>query len=319
MVKELIQKIKEYKNFLITSHINLEGDAIGSLLAMRALLTSLGKKATMVVSEKIPQEYNFVGDTHLIKRLDKIDYSKYDVLIVLDCSDQMRAEKIIEAFGKGKPIINIDHHISNTYFGDINWIEPEASSTAEMIYKLYEKLKVPLNRKIALWLYTGIFTDTGSFHYPNTTSASHRISSKLIDYGLKVHNIYRNIYQRKTISDVRFLIATISTINSTKDNKIIWFKMRKSLFNKYKPSSDLTEELLNFGRLIKDAEVVVLFKENSYSNTINVNLRSQGKIDVNKIASYFGGGGHRSASGCKIKGNLLDAERKVIAKIKQYL
>lgn len=318
-IKKVLAYIKSKNNFLITTHTNLEGDALGSVLSLYKLLRLLNKKAFIVIADKIPEEYLFLSDIEKIKKFDKnLKRVKFDCFIVLDCSDLRRTGEVYKINSPPKTILNIDHHISNERFGEINWVEPAASSTCEMIYKLYKKLNIPLDKDIALLLYVGILTDTGSFHYPNTRAFTHLAVSELLKYNLDTYKIYKEIYENIPLEDARLLSKILSGFKETLGAKVIWFQIRQSILNKNKISSDLTEHILSFGRAIKGVEVVVLFKENQgRKNEIRVNLRSQGKIDVNRIAAFFGGGGHRTASGCTIKGKIEEVTRKVLDKIKE--
>lgn len=318
MMKRIIQAIKTYKNFLITTHINLEGDALGSILAMRDILLYFKKRADIVIEDDVPIEYKFLPHIDWIKKIKDIRFSDYDVLFALDISDKKRCKRIIQLFPKDRIIISIDHHISNTRFAHINWIEPRASSTVELIYKLYRKLNIPLNKKRAVWLYVGLLTDTGSFRYPNTTFNTFKLAEKFASYDLDVNSIYQNIYYNLTFEEIKRIAEVLSTIKSTKDRKIVWFRMKNDNFRKRFSSDNITDKILDLGRAIKDAEVVVLFKDDLYNkDKISINLRSKGKVDVDKIARFFGGGGHRTASGCNIKGNLKDIEEMVIKKVKE--
>lgn len=318
MMKRIIQAIKTYKNFLITTHINLEGDALGSVLAMRDILLYFKKRADIVIEDDVPIEYKFLPHIDWIKKIKDIRFSDYDVLFALDISDKKRCKRIIQLFPKDRIIISIDHHISNTRFAHINWIEPQASSTVELIYKLYRKLNIPLNKKRAVWLYVGLLTDTGSFRYPNTTFNTFKLAEKFASYDLDVNSIYQNIYYNLTFEEIKRIAEVLSTIKSTKDRKIVWFRMKNDNFRKRFSSDNITDKILDLGRAIKDAEVVVLFKDDLYNkDKISINLRSKGKVDVDKIARFFGGGGHRTASGCNIKGNLKDIEEMVIKKVKE--
>ncbi|MCM8792076.1 MAG: bifunctional oligoribonuclease/PAP phosphatase NrnA [Candidatus Omnitrophica bacterium] len=320
MIEKIIYQIKLNKNFLLTSHLNLEGDAIGSLLAMRDILLFFKKRVSVVIQDKIPEEYRFLPHINAIRNIKNIKLSDYDVLITLDVSDEKRCQKVIDLFPQNKTIINIDHHISNTRFGKINWIDSNASSTVEMIYKLYKRLNIALNKKRALWLYVGLLTDTGSFRYPNTNAGSLKLAGKLINYGLNISNIYQNIYYTFNLNEIKIIAQILSTLKSDMNQRLVWFKMKREFFKKDKPKRDLADEILNLGRLIKKAEVIVLFKEDlSERNIIHVNLRSKNKIDVDRFARYFGGGGHRTASGCNIKGDLEKVENMVIKKIKEFI
>jgi phosphoesterase RecJ-like protein len=285
---------------------------------MRDILLYFKKRADIVIEDDVPTEYKFLPHIDWIKKIKDIRFSDYDVLFALDISDKKRCKRIIQLFPKDRIIISIDHHISNTRFAHINWIEPQASSTVELIYKLYRKLNIPLNKKRAVWLYVGLLTDTGSFRYPNTTFNTFKLAEKFASYDLDVNSIYQNIYYNLTFEEIKRIAEVLSTIKSTKDRKIVWFRMKNDNFRKRFSSDNITDKILDLGRAIKDAEVVVLFKDDLYNkDKISINLRSKGKVDVDKIARFFGGGGHRTASGCNIKGNLKDIEEMVIKKVKE--
>jgi phosphoesterase RecJ-like protein len=313
--------VKKYKSFLITAHTNLEGDALGSELAFYRLVRKMGKSALIVNEDSLPYGYDFLPDKDKINRLDRYARRfKFECLAVLDCSDLRRTGEVYRLNSGHKPILNIDHHISNEKFGQVNWVEPYASSCAEMVFKLYKKLGVPLDRESATCLYTGIMADTGSFRYPNATASTHRIAAELLKFKLDIPFIYKNVYENIPFADMQLLIKILPCIRREAKGRLAWCTIRQSLLRNKKLSFDLTEHILSFARAIKDVEVVALFKKNlGVKDEIRVNLRSQGKVDVNKIASCFGGGGHRTASGATIHGKLDSVRKKVLAKIKENL
>lgn len=321
-LERVIACIKRNKRFLITSHTNLEGDALGSELAFYRLLKKLGKTATIINEDSLPYGYDFLPHKFNIKKFKENlkKQIRFDCLVVLDCSDLSRTGQVYKINTRAKPILNIDHHISNERFGDINWVEPDTSGCCEMIYKLYKKLNLSLDRKTALFLYAGILTDTGSFRYSNTTSFTHKVVAELLKYNLNVVEIYKNIYENIPFKDVKLLVRILPNIRLVEKGRIAWFQIKRNMLRNKKLSFDLTEALLGFARSIKDIEVAVLFKENlGVKDEIRVNLRSQGRIDVNKIAAYFGGGGHRTASAATVKGKIEQVRRKVLAKIQETL
>ena len=319
-IKKVIDCIKKNKVFLITTHQNLEGDALGSEIAFYSLLRQLGKNATMVNQDPTPQEYRFLKGSRLIKRYRYDLRYKFDVLVVLDCSDKLRCGSVADLVASGQPVINIDHHISNNKFGDINWILPNASSASEMVYQLYKNMRISIDNIAAEAIYVGILTDTGSFRYINTTSFTHRVVAELLKFNLNASRIYRNIYESIPFSDISLLPKILLTIDRYASGKIVTFKIRKRFLKNAKLYSFLSENVLSFGRSIRGSEVCVLFKEQQdKTGDIRVNLRSQGKVDVNRVAQFFGGGGHKTASGCTIKGNLESVKKRVIRKIREQL
>ncbi|MFC1804974.1 bifunctional oligoribonuclease/PAP phosphatase NrnA [Candidatus Omnitrophota bacterium] len=316
-----IDCIRRSKSFLVTVHANLEADALGSELAFYRLLKGMGKSVAMVNADETPEVYKYLPGAGRIKKFNpRAKYLKADCFAALDCSDLSRCAGVL-ALSRGKKILNIDHHISNRRFGDVNWVDPHASSCAEMIYRLYKKMRRPMKRDAAMAIYSGILTDTGSFRYTNTSAATHKIAGELMEFGLDANRIYKQIYSNIPYQDLKLLLKVLPSMKLLASGKLVWFAMKRGIFRQLKdPSFDLGENVLSFGRSIKGVEVVALFKENMGPHRdVRVNLRSQGKFDVNKIARYFGGGGHKTASGCTIKGNIDSVSKRVLAKIKEYL
>ncbi len=320
-LKKVIECIKRNKSFLITTHTNLEGDALGSELAFSGLLKALGKRAIIVNEDNVPYGYDFLTGLKSIKKLkNNLKDMRFDYFVTLDCSDLKRCGQVSKINISNKPILNIDHHISNARFGNINWVDSHSSSCTEMIYRLFKELRVSFNRDIALFLYVGMVTDTGSFRYSNTTSLTHKAVSELLRYNLDTPQIYKNIYENIPFQDMKLLIKLLSTLRIEAQGKIAWFQIRRDMLKSKRISFDVTEQILNFARAIKGVEVAVLFKENLRTrNEVRVNLRSQGKVDVNKIACFFYGGGHKTASGATVQGKIDKVRKKVLAKIKESL
>jgi len=320
-LKSAAEFVRKQNNFLITAHTNPEGDALGSEIAFYMLLKKLGKSAVMVNEDGIPYGYTFLPEVNSIKQFGRTAMRvKFDCMAVLDCSDMQRTGEVAQLNIAGKPVLNIDHHISNRRFADVNWVEPRASSASEMVYKLYKELGVAIDKPAAMCLYVGISTDTGSFRYSNTTSLTHKIAAELLRSGLDVPVIYKNIYENVPYQDMKLLADILPGMRRDAGGKIVWFTIHKDLLRNRNLCFDLSEHLLSYGRAIKGVQVVVLFKENLGSKgEVRVNFRSQGKVDVNKIASCFGGGGHRAASGATVHGDLDDIRKKVLARIRKAL
>jgi phosphoesterase RecJ-like protein len=308
--KEIIKKIRESRKFLITAHVSLEGDALGSELATFILLKRLHKRAVIYNNDQTPEIYKFLPYSEVIRNNLKGD--KFDAAIVLDCSDSSRTGKVKDYLSRVDCIINIDHHISNTLFGDINLIEPKVSSTAEMLYGLCRRLHV-MDRKIALCLYTGIFTDTGNFTYTNTTKETHKIVANLIHYNVSPRIIYENTHSLCDYTDLKNIGLIISHLKFDASGKICWAIIKHWQDKNY----DLTEVIFSTMRLLRNVEVLILFKRIE-SKKIRVNFRSRSHVDVNKIAKFFGGGGHKSASGTTIEDTLESAVKKVVSFVERH-
>jgi phosphoesterase RecJ-like protein len=290
--------------------MNLEGDALGSELATYFLLKKLNKKAVICNNDVTPPIYRFLPFHRVIK--NSLPEGAFDVALVLDCSDSSRTGRVKDYLSRAGCIINIDHHISNTYFGDINWVEPHVGSTAQLIYRLCEKFKI-MDKNIALCLYTGIFTDTGNFTYANTDREIHRIVSNLMRYNLHPNKIYEKIHSLCTPLDLHFIGKIISSLKFDSSRKVCWASITQWKDKNY----DLTEVIFSIMRLLKDPDVFLLFKKIDKGKT-RVNFRSRARVDVNRIARFFGGGGHKRASGTTVDDDLETAEKKIISFVKRY-
>lgn len=320
-LNEICKSIKEHNSFLITAHINPEGDALGSQLGFYNLIKKLGKQATIISDDQLPYGYDFLpGIQHIRHFGKKIKNIKFDCLVVLDCADLKRTGRVYELNQPSKPILNIDHHISNQFFGDLNWVDAQASSCSEMIYRLYKQLDVSFDENTALVLYTGIMTDTGSFRYSNTSSSTFEAVAELLKYKVNVAGVYRHAYENIPAQEVKSLLKYLSKIKFFAQERIATFRMNSEMSKIKTPGIDLADQVLSFGRAIKGVQVVVLFKHNlSLKSQFRVNLRSQGGVDVNKVAAFFGGGGHKTAAGCTVAGSFPVVRGKVVAKICQLL
>ncbi len=321
-IQEAAAFIKSHNNFLIASHTNMEGDALGSQLGFYFLVRKMNKRACMVNEEKVPYGYEFLPALDRIRHFkENFKSGKFDSFVALDCSDLKRSGEV-SLLAVNKPVLNIDHHISNSNFGQVNWVEPGFSSASEMVYRLYKEMGVELDKNSALALYSGILTDTGSFRFSNTSSDTHFAAGDLLNYGIDVAAIYKNIYGSIPYSDLRLLTRILPTMKTALGGKIVWFEVPKQVLKKQDGIFfDLSETLLTFARTLKGLEVAVLFRENfAAGREVRVNFRSQGKVDVNKIANFFGGGGHKNASGCTIKDMTIEkVSRIVLKKIKDEI
>lgn len=316
-MQAIIEAIKKYNKFLITAHINLEGDSLGSQLAAKQLLDALGKTSVIVDNDPVPEHYKFLPAAGGIS--NKIDKSiDFEAVLILDCPTLKRIGRVRDLITKDKFVINIDHHISNEKFGSVNWVEPNASSAGEMIYRLFKEMGVGLTKETALALYIAILTDTGSFNYENTSSITHEIAGELLGYGLDPARVSEDVYERKSIADIKFLGLVLSTLKLNKSDDVAYLEVTKSMMKETGAEPSKAEGFVNYARSINNVKVAVIFREET-DGKINVSFRSKGEVDVNKIASAFGGGGHVKASGCVIEGTLAEAERKVLATVEETL
>jgi phosphoesterase RecJ-like protein len=314
MNADIVKKeIKRFDSFLITSHINPEGDSIGSQLALASLLKQLGKKLVILNESPVPHMLRFIHGSDAIARELPADFN-FQAVLVVDCPDMTRIGNISQYISHDKVVFNIDHHISNENFGKYNWVDRNVSSVGEMIFELFKAFNLKINYEEALAMYVAIMTDTGSFRYTNTSAKTHGVTAELIETGIQPYDIYGKIYETVTLEDINLLAESLQTLKLTKDGKVAWLWVTKEMLKKTKASLEGTEGIINFARSIDGVEIAILFRETGSEERIKVSFRSKGNVDVNKLASFFEGGGHVTASGCTVFGSMEAVEKKVLEK-----
>jgi phosphoesterase RecJ-like protein len=307
----ILQKISQHKTFIVATHVNPDPDALASQLAMAIFLKALGKKVILLAEEIVPQRYAFLPSAGLIKKVDPKKKIAYDAAIIVDCGDLSRVGAVKKILQSPKAIINIDHHITNDFFGTINHVVPQASSTAEIIFDVLEQAKFKLDKKVATLLYLGIMTDTGSFRFENTTSRTHQVVSCLLKFNLPVNTFYQRLYETVPLSDLKSFTKLVSNFHSHFDGKVVTLQLRQSVVKKFSKEFDLRDKIFSYLRTIKGVEVIAILTEHGKNKT-RVNLRSQGKVDVARLAAAYDGGGHSRASGCVVGKNMLEATEIIL-------
>jgi phosphoesterase RecJ-like protein len=319
-IKEVAGAIKKYNGYIITSHINIEGDAIGSELALLHLIRQLGKSAVIVNDNYVPDRYRFLPGWDKIIVGDNGKLKGYENIITVDCPTIERSGKIAQLVYNSKIKINIDHHISNVNFGDFNWVDLKASSCGEMIFNLYKELGLSISEEVATILYVAILTDTGSFRYDSTTSKTHQIAGELVRLGVKSDKIAEKVYGTKTLGDIELLSKALSTVKTADNGRIAYMHVTKKMLNETDTTPDRTDGFINFAKDVGGSEISIFFREDiEDAKKIHVGFRSKGSADVNMLANKFGGGGHPKASGCLITGNLEKVIKKVLKVAEEFL
>ena len=315
---EISKILQKNNNFLITSHINLDGDGIGSELALYSILKKLKKKPIILNQGKLPKVYDFLPGVNKVQYLlegDYIDTKSIDVGIALDCSNVKRMGKTYEIFKNIKTIINIDHHTSNENFGDLNYVDSSVSSVGEIIYKLIKFINIDLlDEDISTCLFTSILTDTGSFRYSNVSSKTFKIASDLTSFGIKPHLIAANIYNRNTYPGLKLLGEALSTLEVADSNYVSWLTITRKMLNNTKANDEEIEGIIDVATTLDNTEVSILFRETK-DNKIKISFRSKGNFDVNKFAGKFNGGGHPNAAGCLCSGKMYKIKEKILSEL----
>ncbi len=312
-------RLIETKNrFIVTCHVHPDGDAIGSLLAIGFVLKQLGKQVELVCSEGVPSVYLFLEGSEFIKK-ERDPSATPEVLISVDCAERDRCALEPKTWDiPGLTIVNIDHHITNTRFGNLNLIDSQAAATGEVLYGLFSEVGIPLNRAIATALYTAMATDTGFFRYSNTSAFTLELTSLLVkEYGVEPSKVAEQVHEQKSFNSIRLLGEVLCTLKVGVDGKVAWMVLDQPMLKKFKVENEETESFVNYARSIEGVEIGILFKE-LRPNEIKLSWRSSVAVDVSKLAAYFGGGGHARAAGCTINGPAAQVVKDVLKFVTEH-
>ena len=316
--RTVLNTIHRHRKFLVTTHHSPDADAVSSVLAMAMFLKSLGKQAHVLNEDACPQWLKFLPGTSIFKKASAKARVDYEAAIVLDCGDLERVGGVKKFIQEGKPLINIDHHVTNTSFGSVNVVCPKASSVCEIIFDLLKEARHPLNKNLALLLYAGIMTDTGSFRYENTSAHSHAVVEKLMAFKFSAAHMYDRLYVGIPVADLKMFTEVIRKAQLLYGNRVYCVSLSKGEAESFSKNFDLKEKIFTFLRSIEGIEVVVILIELN-PKEVRVNLRSQSHFDVASLAQQFDGGGHKKAAGCKIHGSLSQARKIICSAIHKEL
>ena len=317
IIDRILEGIRESRTFCIVGHIRPDGDCVGSQLGLALALKAEGKKAVCWNEDPMPEKYAFLDPDGLFQK-PKPD-QKFDCVIAADAASFERLGAVGPCVARRKLFINIDHHASNTRFGDLNWVSAREPSTGELIFRLLKIAKWPVTRPIANCLFTAVSTDTGSFQYPSTRPGTLHTGAELVARGADLARICDEVYQSYPLSRVRLLKHIYSHFHLTQQNQIAYFWLKKADFARAGSVGDDTEGLIDHIRAIAPVVVACVFEELEPEVT-RISLRSKNeKVNVNEIAAQFGGGGHPAAAGARIPGKPMAVQRRVIAAIKKAL
>ena len=296
--------IKSSKNILITSHVNPDGDTLGSMCGMYELIkTNFKKKSDMLIVSKLPDKYTFIPNVKLAKHIEEIDKSReYDLVINVDIAaiDRICDGKIL--FEKAKHTVNIDHHKTNNSYAELNFVEGDASSTSEVIYAIAKDLNWEINRDTAVCLYVGILTDTGSFRFSNTTPRAMEFAAEMLKSGINPQEMFQHCYETYTKGMALCQAYCVDKAVFLDDDKIVYTTVYKKDMEKFNTDEEFAEGLTERLRAITSTCVAFVAKEMK-NGGCKISMRSK-SIDVAEICGIFGGGGHKFAAGCTMKSNV---------------
>ncbi len=314
-ITEITAELKKAKSVLIFSHNRPDGDTVGSATALRLALIKLGIATDLVCAHDIPEKLKYIKTSEDYNK--QIPSSEYSAFVAVDIANEFMFTELYSKFSKHKNTFNIDHHISNSRYAKYNFVE-EASATCEIIYKIILELGVEIDSDIANSLMTGIVTDTGAFHHSNVTSQTLEIASNLLSKGANLHYVMRRNFKDQPKERAILYGKIISKMRLYLDDKVGVLTITKKDIEESGALDNMTEGFIDYPMTVESVEVAISLLETG-KNRYKISLRSKGKVDVNEIASLYGGGGHIQASGAVINGYMEDIIDKLVYNVKQRL
>ncbi|MFZ0306972.1 MAG: bifunctional oligoribonuclease/PAP phosphatase NrnA [Candidatus Sulfotelmatobacter sp.] len=305
MLRDVLRQIEQRDRFVLTSHARPDGDAIGSALACCQILRAMGKQADVVLHDGVPRVYRTLPFADQVQQADRVA-GNYEAAIILECDSirRTRLEGLEDRF-----LISIDHHVSGRPFANVNWIDPHAVATGEMVFRLAREAGTPFSPEIATCLYTALMTDTGSFMFQGTNEHTFALARELVLAGADPSHCARSIYFAHSVAKMRLLGEALRNLNT--EGHVGWTWVTQKQMERWEAKEEDCEGLVNYVLSIGEVEVAAFFRETP-DGSFRVSLRSKGKLDVARVAERFGGGGHECASGCSVAGPLAHAVREVL-------
>jgi phosphoesterase RecJ-like protein len=307
VLSQVVELIENKQRFAITTHIRPDGDGVGSSLGLWWLLRSLNKSAEIIAADTIPVAYRSLPGAEEIRQVVEID-REYDAVFVIECSDVERPgiSGLTNQF-----TVNIDHHATSEHFGSINWIDSTASAVGEMIYNLCKAIGGRVTREIAECLYLALVTDTGSFHFPNTTDRTLKVASELVRVGVKPADISEAVYNSYPWSRIELMRRVLETVRRDETGRVAWMRQTIAMKSESNAVDGDNNGFVNIPLAAREVLAVVYMREVGQGQ-FRVSLRSKGDINVAKVAEKFGGGGHKNAAGCSVEGDWETRECELV-------
>lgn len=317
IVERILEALASARTVCIVGHVRPDGDCIGSQMGLAIALANEGKKVTVWNEDSVPEKLTFLDPQGWVQKPEA--GQEFDAVVSTDCATFDRLGSVGEHIARRGTLINIDHHGSNTRYGDLNWVSGREPSTGELIYDLCNWAGWRITQPMANCLFTAVSTDTGSFQYPSTTPDTLNTAADLVDRGADLGKICEMVYQSYPLSRVRLLRHVFSTFRLTHGNQTAYFWLRKRDFTRAGAHTEESEGLIDHIRSIEGVKVAIVFEE-ADENLVRISLRSKlPSVDVAAIAALVGGGGHRAAAGARVTGSPLGIQRRILRAIKLAL
>lgn len=317
--EEIHSLVKQHQRFLITTHVRSDGDGIGSEVALYHALAGMGKEVCIANDSPTPQMYKFIIPPEGVYIYPQVPKDRAEVVFALDSPNRERLGKTQEIIPQDAVIINIDHHISNEYFGTVNWVAEDMCATGEIILSLLKGMNVDITAGIATALYVSIVTDTGRFTHSNTTPECLRAAAFLIERGARHEEISKNVYNTNSFNLIQLHAQVLNTLSLHAANRIATIWMTREMLEKTNVNAIDTQEFADIPVSLDGVTVGVLFRDMTKPDWVKVSLRSRNGFDVNAIARKFGGGGHKYAAGCEIEGKIAKVQKIILEELEKSL
>ncbi len=312
--REIAQLIRDHQSFLIIGHLRPDGDCLGSCLGLYEGLLALNKSVRFYTAGPVPETFFYLAYFDAIETTYPAD-EKFDVVLCVDTADENRVHRGYEPTGV---VAVIDHHISNSRFGAVNWVDGAATAAAEQIYRLLGVLDVEVTPSIATSLYTGIMTDSGGFRFGNTTETTFRVASDLVASGAQPAKVAEAVWSSRSPGSVKISALVLSTVNYEFDGRLAWNEVTRQMISTAGATDEDADGLSGEMRSITGVEVAILFSETA-DEQCRIGFRSRGDVNVSELAGLLGGGGHRAASGATIAEEYQLAQKRALEVIREYL
>lgn len=307
--------IQAADRILFFLHVSPDGDSVGSTLGMVRALRRAGKTAIIVGVDPVPRIYRFLsGWDTLFVPWDEVD-GDWDLACFLDCGDLGRVGAAEPVVRKARRTLNIDHHSTNTAYGEFNYLDFSAAAVGELTYLLLRQLELPIDPEIATCLYTSIVADTGGFRYDSTAPGTHRIAAELVERGARPYEVASAIWENETMARLTLISRVLATLQTDAEGRVAWVEITQEMLDQTGARDEDAESLVNYARSIAGVEVGLSFRETG-DGRVRVGLRSRRTVDVGSVAVSFGGGGHARAAGCTYAGSLEEAKSAVVHRVR---
>jgi len=315
-MRDVAEALQSAGRIVMSLHRQPDGDSIGSTLAVAIALRRLGHEVTVASPDPVPRAYDFLPGVDGIVPWPSVSLGAFDLVALADCADEGRVGAPEPLRSYAPRIVQVDHHPTNRRFGDVNFVDPGAAASAEIVHRLLEQLGVTVDRDLALLLYVGLETDTGGFRYASTTPGSLRLAARLLDAGIDPGEVSELVYERQPVEALRLLGTALASLRVRRDLSLAYFVLGEEDFARCGATAQDAETLgiVDYARRLDGIEVAALLRHDG-PGEVKLSLRSKGGVDVAELAARLGGGGHVRAAGATIFGSLPEAEQALLGLI----